>query len=600
MKQFFKTFFAALLAFITGSGCMVLIAFSMITATIAGLATLGDSSSSEPATLSNGTILKVDISSLDETVIEDPLVGIFGDASAQPIALTTAVRTIREAKNNPNIDAIYLNTDGLGASIANIEEVRRALIDFKASGKKVIAYADDYGQQAYYLASVADRIILNPLGGVGLVGIATGNLMMSSALEKLGVEMMVFRVGTFKSAVEPFIQDKMSDANRLQTQQYIDGVWETILSGISEARGLSIEHLTDFAESGAALSYGDSPLKYGLVDTLAYREDVESIIAGLLDRDKDDLKMITLQDMTAHITEHNTTSDHKIRVVYAEGDIAQVDANVYTSQEKHIDYSLAKQLQELATDDDVDAVVLRINSPGGSAFISEQIWQSMVRLTKIKPVVVSMGSMAASGGYYIAAPASMIVAEPTTLTGSIGIFGMVPNVSQLAKKVGLNMDVVKTNTYADITLSMPMSPANEDHKRAIQRLVERGYETFLDRVAQGRQMTPEQVDSVGQGRIWLGKQALALGLVDKLGGLDTAIEEAARLAELDDYQIDYGQTSRSIFDTLFEGITQSDQFVARLRSAMLTPEERTLMEVLSTATHRSGVQARLPYGITAY
>lgn len=602
MKEFIKSFFAALLAQVVGVGCLVFFVVVGMVSLVAGLATLGESFAGNqgmPVELKAGTVLKINLSSLSDVVSEDPFASFTGGSSEQAVALSDAVRAIANAKNNPNIEAIYLNVEDIATGMASVDELRRAILDFKKSGKPVIAYGDSYSQKAYYLASVADKVYLNPQGAVSLMGVASGVMMYKDALDKLGVKMEVFKVGTFKSAVEPYILNRMSDANKLQVQEYIDGLWASIVGGIAEARGLSPDSLRSFVDAGKALSEAETLVDARIVDSLVYRKDMKQVFADCLERGEQDLRMVSLADMV-RLTESDGNGDANIKVLFAEGDITDATADYWSAGENHINYSLAEELHEAEEDDDIQAVVLRVNSPGGSAFLSEQIWQAVKSLRAKKPVVVSMGDYAASGGYYISAPANMIVAEPNTLTGSIGIFGLIPNASELANKIGVYTDVVKTSEFADLEVGIPFRPLTDAQRTLIQRQVERGYDVFLTRVAEGRKMSKEAVDAVAQGRVWLGRKALELGLVDKLGGLEVAIKEAATLAKLSNYNVIYGSTSKNIFVELFEGRATTDDFVARVRRSMLSSEERDMLRHLKGHTRYMGVQARLPYDFVAY
>lgn len=601
MKDFFKTFFAALLANIVGGGCIVIFFFIALTGVITSalVGTFGGNNT-QIAELRGNTILKVDVSSLNDIVEEDPFAMFNPNKSSQTLSLSEIVRTIAEAKNNPNISALYLNVEDIAAGMASVDELRRALQDFKKSDKPIIAYGDAYTQKAYYLASVADKVLLNPEGIVYLNGLASGNMMYKDALDKLGVKMEIFRVGTFKSAVEPFSQNRMSEANKTQVQEYLDGLWTSITEGIAQSRGLQAGDIKDFANQGKAFSAAQVFVDSKLVDSLVYRSEVASVFAQQLEQEEGELRMISLADMAMQVEPHTHNTDASIKVLFAEGEIMDILPDYWSSGTNVINYNLAKEIKAVEEDEDIKALVLRVNSPGGSAFLSEQIWHAMKSLRAKKPVVVSMGDLAASGGYYISAPANMIVAEPTTLTGSIGIFGMMPNASELVNKMGLYVDVVKTSEFADMEVSVPYRPLSEGQRNLIQRQVERGYDLFLSRVAEGRQMTKSAVDSVAQGRVWLGKRALELGLVDKLGGLDTAIEEAAKLAKVSDYNLDYGTTSKNYLRDLFESATPTDDFIARVRRAFLTKEERKALQMLHGATMYTGIQARLPYEFGAY
>lgn len=603
MKSFLKMFLASLLGIVAGSGCLILILFTFIAGAIASLASFG-SSDVEPAAIKANTVLKINLSQISEIVESNPLDNLLSSSKEDmPVSLTEAVRAIKKAKNNPNISGIYLNVEHIQAGMASVDELRRALQDFRASGKVIVAYADDFSQKAYYLASVADQITLNPEGSVSIMGIASSTLMMRSALSKLGIKTEVFKVGTYKSAVEPFILDHMSEANKEQVQTYIDGLWHNITSTIAEARGIEPDSIRLIAERGEAFAPAQLFVERKLVDTLLYRRDIKGFMAERLQLGKpEEVNMVTLSEMVNQPEVGAPISGDAISVIVAEGEIMPEKASLYGGVTS-ITYDLVDKLQEVAKREDVKAVVLRINSPGGSAFLSEQIWREVKALQELKPVVVSMGDVAASGGYYIASAADRIVAEANTLTGSIGIFGLVQNASELASRLGVNLDIVKTSKFANLEsgglAGLPINPMTDEERALIQRMVERGYRTFLSRVAEGRNMTLEQVDQVAQGRVWLGSKALELGLVDELGGLSTAVEAAAKLANLSEYRLDYGQTSRNILSELLESQSSSD-FVARLKYSFMSPRERELLLLLERQTASLGVQARLPYEISVY
>ncbi len=599
MKSFFKTFLAALLALVAGSGCIMIFFFVGVAGLIGSLSSLGDSNA-VPVNVEQHTVLKIDVAQLHDVVSVNPFDSFSASTAAQPISLSQAIRAIADAKNNPNIEALYLNVEGLEAGMASVDELRLALQDFKASHKPIIAYGDSYSQKAYYLVSVANQIYLNPLGSIELIGIASGEMMYKDALDKVGIKMEVFKVGTFKSAVEPYILNKISDANKLQKQEYINGLWSSILQGISTERKLNADSLNAEVNKGLAFVNSDKYVQTKLVDKLLYRDQIDSVFAAQLKVKKSDLKMVNLSALAAQQTDDIEVKDGVVQVIYAEGEITQANISPFAAGASTIGAGLGDKLREAAEDNDVKAVVLRMNSPGGDAFLSEQLWHAVKQLRSKKPVVVSMGDYAASGGYYISSAANRIVAQPNTLTGSIGIFGLFPNFSELVQKVGVNVEVVKTNDFADLTISMPYKPLTNEQRALIQGHVERGYDVFLSRVAEGRHMTKAQVDSVGQGRVWLGRKAQTLGLVDKLGGLDVAIKEAASLAKLSDYSVDYGVTRVNVWEELFKSSSPSNEFIARLRNAFLTDEERKAIRIMQGVTRYSGIQARLPYDFEPY
>ena len=599
MKSFFKTFLAALLALVAGSGCIMIFFFVGVAGLIGSLSSLGDSNA-VPVNIEQHTVLKIDVAQLHDVVSVNPFDSFSSSTATQPVSLSQAIRAIADAKNNPNIEALYLNVEGLEAGMASVDELRLALQDFKASHKPIIAYGDSYSQKAYYLASVANQIYLNPLGSIELIGIASGEMMYKDALDKVGIKMEVFKVGTFKSAVEPYILNKISDANKLQKQEYIDGLWSSILQGVSTERKVNADSLNAEVNKGLAFVNSDKYVQTKLVDKLLYRDQIDSVFAAQLKVKKSELKMVNLSVLAAQQTDDIEVKDGVVQVIYAEGEITQANISPFAAGASTIGVGLGDKLREAAEDDDVKAVVLRMNSPGGDAFLSEQLWHAVKQLRSKKPVVVSMGDYAASGGYYISSAANRIVAQPNTLTGSIGIFGLFPNFSELVQKVGVNVEVVKTNDFADLTISMPYKPLTNEQRALIQGHVERGYDVFLSRVAEGRHMTKAQVDSVGQGRVWLGRKAQTLGLVDKLGGLDVAIKEAASLAKLSDYSVDYGVTRVNVWEELFKSSSPSNEFIARLRNAFLTDEERKAIRIMQGVTRYSGIQARLPYDFEPY
>lgn len=600
MNSFSRTFFASLCANLLGLGCLVFVLFVGFTGLVTTWALSFSSGGNTAQEIQDNSILKIDLSSLNDIVNEDPWDFFPTNKAGKNLPLSSTIESINKAKNHPNIAAIYLNVEELDAGMASVDALRRALEDFKMSGKLVLAYADNYTQKAYYLASVADKVFLNPEGMVELTGLASGRMMYKDALDKLGVKMEIFRVGTFKSAVEPFSQNRMSEANKQQTQEYLDGLWDGIVQGIAQERLLEKEDIEEFVNTGKAYSSANTFVEAGLVDSLVYRRDLKELFAEQLELKATDLHMVSLYDVAMQEDTEPQVADKSVKILFAEGDITDVLPDYWQANVNTIGYSLVDELRAAEEDEQIGAVVLRVNTPGGSAFLSEQIWQSVKSLRIKKPVVISMGDLAASGGYYISAPANMIIAEEHTLTGSIGIFGMMPDASELTSKLGLYVDVVKTHEFADLEVSRPYRALNPAQRQLIQRQVERGYELFLKRVSEGRNMSRDAVDSVAQGRVWLGKRALELGLVDKLGGLDTAIKEAAKLAKLSDYRTDYGHHSKNFWQDILNSQNPSNEFVARLRRTFLREEERKVLQFLNSCQKYSGIQARLPYDFALY
>ena len=527
--NFFKTFLASLLAFFVAN----FVWFFLFIIIVAGVAAIGSSTTIvEPK-----SVLKIDLSeSIVDQPVNDPLAG-FDPMSMnvqKSVSNMQVMNAIESAAQDDNIEGIYINLTGAGtASAALLEEVRDYITAFKESGKFVVAYGEVYSQGGYYLASVADSIYLNPAGQMDWHGLAAQVMFYKGLLDKLGVEPQVFRHGTFKSAVEPYIMNRMSPENRTQMETYINSIWGTMVADIAKERNLSIDSLNMFATDLSAMMAEDA-LANRMVDGLKYEDEVEDILREKLELDADeDITFVTLGEYIAANPYTPTYSDNKIEVIYAEGQIVQG-----TSEQGTLGSStLADQLAEARLDEEVKAVVLRVNSPGGSALASEVIWREMELLRQQKPVIVSMGDYAASGGYYISAPADAIIADATTLTGSIGVFGLMFNAEKaLNNKLGITIDVAKTNPSAD--MGMPFRAVSSSERAHIMRSIEQVYSTFVNHVADGRNMTFDSVDAIGQGRVWTGNDGNRIGLVDEIGGLKYAIAVAADKAEcLDDYMV---------------------------------------------------------------
>ena len=480
----------------------------------------------------------------------------------------------------------------MGAGFASIEEIRKALADFKTSGKFVVAYGDQYSQRLYYLASVADKVMLNPQGSIGWYGLASTPVFYKDLLSKIGVEMQVFKVGTYKSAVEPFISTEMSPANREQVTVFLDGIWGQMLGDISESRGVSKEKLNEAADKMLMFYPAEDCVEYGLADTLIYKNDVRNYLKTLIGIDKDDrMPVLTLKDMVN--VKKNVPKDKSgniVAVYYAYGAIDS--GSSYADSENGINSEkVIRDLRRLKEDEDVKAVVLRVNSPGGSAFGSEQIWYAVTELKKEKPVIVSMGDYAASGGYYISCNADSIVADPTTLTGSIGIFGMFPNVKGLTDKIGLSFDVVKTNTYSDF--GMMGRALNDGEKALMQNMVNEGYELFVKRCAEGRGMTTDEIKKIAEGRVWTGAKAKELGLVDELGGLDKALEIAIGKAGLDAYTVMSYPGKKSFFETLMD--TNPGGYIQSRMLKGKVGELYNQFDWLNNFENYDKIQARVPF-----
>ncbi len=523
MKDFFKNVLATavgvlLVGFITG--------FFMVVSLV-GMAL----SQSETAPVADNSVLVLRLTgSLSERANDDMLASLFGDRIPK-LGLATMTEAIRQAKESDKVKGIYIEAGAFAPdSYASLAAIRRELEEFRKAGKWIIAYGDSYTQGAYYLASVADKVYLNPQGQVDWHGLGSEPVFVKDLLAKLNVRMQVAKVGTYKSATEMFTGEKMSDADRQQTTAYLTGIWQNVVSAVGKSRSLTAQQLNAYADSLVSLAAPQDYVRMRMVDGLLYTDQVRQAVKKKLGLSPDDeIPQVSMSDLLAAGPEDKKGDE--IAIYYAVGDI--VDGVVaMPSRESVIDaQKVCADLQDLAKDKDVKAVVLRVNSPGGSAYASEQIWHQVMELKKVKPVVVSMGSYAASGGYYISCPANWIVAEPNTLTGSIGIFGMFPDVSGLLReKLGLKFDEVKTNKYALFgTRSRPFTADELSH---LESYIDRGYKLFRQRVADGRRLKVEQVEQVAQGHVWLGQDALRVGLVDQLGGVEVALRKAAQLAKL--------------------------------------------------------------------
>lgn len=523
MKDFFKNVLATavgvlLVGFITG----FFMAVSLV-----GMAL----SQSETAPVADNSVLVLRLTgSLSERANDDVLASLFGDRIPK-LGLATMTEAIRQAKESDKVKGIYIEAGAFAPdSYASLAAIRRELEEFRKAGKWIIAYGDSYTQGAYYLASVADKVYLNPQGQVDWHGLGSEPVFVKDLLAKLNVRMQVAKVGTYKSATEMFTGEKMSDADRQQTTAYLTGIWQNVVSAVGKSRSLTAQQLNAYADSLVSLAAPQDYVRMRMVDGLLYTDQVRQAVKKKMGLSPDDeIPQVSMSDLLAAGPEDKKGDE--IAIYYAVGDI--VDGVVaMPSRESVIDaQKVCADLQDLAKDKDVKAVVLRVNSPGGSAYASEQIWHQVMELKKVKPVVVSMGSYAASGGYYISCPANWIVAEPNTLTGSIGIFGMFPDVSGLLReKLGLKFDEVKTNKYALFgTRSRPFTADELSH---LESYIDRGYKLFRQRVADGRRLKVDQVEQVAQGHVWLGQDALRVGLVDQLGGVEVALRKAAQLAKL--------------------------------------------------------------------
>ena len=534
---------------------------------------------------------------ISEQGSENPLSMFTGDNSLNS-GLNDILSSIKKAKANDDIKGIYIEAGALAANYATLQEIRNALADFRKSGKWIVAYGDFYTQGAYYVASVADKVYINPKGIVDWHGIGAQTMFYKDFMAKFGVKWQVVKVGTFKSATETFTEEKMSDANRLQTQTFIDGTWRNVCDAVSKSRGISVDSLNSYADSYLALQATETLVKAKMVDGMMYGDQVKDAVKKIMKLDKDDdIAQLTLNDMLN--VKDGKVEGSEIAVYYAEGDIVQDPkaATMFGNNNYIASRKVCKDLEDLMNDDDVKAVVVRINSGGGDAYASEQMWHQMSELRKVKPVVVSMGDYAASGAYYMSAPASWIVAQPNTLTGSIGIFAVIPDLSGLVTtKLGVRFDEVKTNRNSTFG-NLMARPFNAEEKAMLQASVNRGYSLFRQRVAEGRRLPVESVEKIAQGRVWLATDALNIKLVDQLGGIDDAVKKAAQLAKLKDYYTSDYPAAASWMDNLLNSMSSSGTYLdEQLRQTLGDFYQPFTM--LRSIDKREAIQARIPYAIS--
>ena len=534
---------------------------------------------------------------ISEQGSENPLSMFTGDNSLNS-GLNDILSSIKKAKANDDIKGIYIEAGALAANYATLQEIRNALADFRKSGKWIVAYGDFYTQGAYYVASVADKVYINPKGIVDWHGIGAQTMFYKDFMAKFGVKWEVVKVGTFKSATETFTEEKMSDANRLQTKTFIDGTWRNVCDAVSKSRGISVDSLNSYADSYLALQATETLMKAKMVDGMMYGDQVKDAVKKMMKLEKDDdIAQLTLNDMLN--VKDEKVEGSEIAVYYAEGDIVQDPkaATMFGNNNYIASRKVCKDLEDLMNDDDVKAVVVRINSGGGDAYASEQMWHQMSELRKVKPVVVSMGDYAASGAYYMSAPASWIVAQPNTLTGSIGIFAVIPDLSGLVTtKLGVRFDEVKTNRNSTFG-NLMARPFNAEEKAMLQASVNRGYSLFRQRVADGRRLPVESVEKIAQGRVWLATDALNIKLVDQLGGIDDAVKKAAELAKLKDYYTSDYPAAASWMDNLLNSMSSSGTYLdEQLRQTLGDFYQPFTM--LRSIDKREAIQARIPYAIS--
>ena len=584
MKDFIKYTMATVVGLVLVSIIMGILTFVSMAGMIA--------SEGMSSPIEKKSVLRITLKgSITERAGEENPLSKLGGETTQQIALDQALQALEKAAKNDKIEGIYMEGGILSAYPAEVQELRQALLKFKKSGKWIIAYADTYSRSAYYLCSVADKVYLNPIGMLDWSGLSSNPMFFTGLMKKLGIKMQVFKVGTYKSAVEPYIAEQMSDANREQVSSYQQSIWNNMLKDVAKSRKTTAEALNSLADSLTILSGPEASVKGGLVDKLCYQDEVKKILKNKAKMEEDEsLRFVSISDV-AQSEELNDKVDDEIAVYYAYGEIKEDITGGFAQESAITSKQMTKDLQELREDDDVKAVVLRVNSPGGSAYASEQIWREVQLLSKEKPVIVSMGALAASGGYYISCGANKIFAEPTTLTGSIGIFGMIPDATELlTDKLGLSFDVVKTNAHSDF--GAMGRPLNESECRLMQAYINQGYELFTGRVAQGRKISQDSVKAVAEGRVWTGEQAMKIGLVDKLGNLNDAIAAAAKAAKIEKYSVGRYPEPAPWFASLLQE-KKADYMDSQMRSALA--EFYPAFSLIRDLKNQDAIQARMTF-----
>lgn len=565
------------------SGCLIFFAVYFICSAILGWI-MGDALSSSSVTLQDQTVYRLQLKGtlVEQAQEENPFAGLMGQmpyvgsrANQKTVGLDNILSNIRLAKNDDKILGIWLDGAELSMAPASAKAIRDALVDFRKSGKWVLASAKSYGQTNYYVASAADRIVLDPTGEVNWNGLSAQKMYFTRALEKLGVEMQILKVGTFKSAVEPYFRTSMSDADRQQTMEFLGGIWDEYKSAVGASRGLSAAQLDALADRYMGLQPAKDQVEAGLVDSLVYTQDVDSLLRVFTGTK--DYHLITTGKL-AQVKRPESKAKDKVAVLYLEGEITDEEGDGIVGTE------VIKTFKKIRKDDAIKALVLRVNSPGGSANASEQIWRAVQKIKADSiPVVVSMGDYAASGGYYISCGADYIFAEPTTLTGSIGIFGTIPNVAKLRDKIGVDVDGIGTNKHSDLEGNIIYKGMNNEEQALMQTMVERGYDLFTSRCAEGRHVEQDYIKSIGEGRVWLGAKGKEIGIVDELGNIDDAIAKAVELAGLETYRLTYYPEVADLYQELlklFDNTTDEEKMILKVKEFCSKPRVMAKMDEL--------------------
>ena len=587
MKDFLKYTLATIVGLMA---CMIIVTIISIVS-IVGIAASAETTTS----VNENSLFKLELKGeVTERMVDNPFASLISEEQTA-LGLNDILSSIQKAAENEYIKGIYLEAGGIMASPASTEEIRNALVRFKQTGKFIIAYGDNYTESDYYICSVADKVILNPQGMVDWHGMVWQTIYFKDLLARLGVEMEVCKVGTYKSAVEPYTSMEMSDENREQITAYVTSIWNNMVDGVSLSRGLTAEQLNEYADRYIAFEGAEASLEAGLVDTLLYMDGVKAYLKEKMEID-DDKRLATLSLDEVKNIQKNVPLDKSgniIAMYYAEGQIVDAPSTGMSSTPEIVGETVSADLRKLRDDETVKAVILRVNSPGGSAFASEQIWNEVVKLKEKKPVIVSMGDYAASGGYYISCAADTIIAQPNTITGSIGIFGMFPNPHKLiTDKLKLNIETVKTNKHADCG-SMGRF-VNADERVIMQRYINQGYATFVKRCADGRGMSTSDIEAVAQGRVWTGEMAMELGLVDLLGDIEMAKEIAAEKAGIESYTLISYPKEKGALDMF---LNQAKENYIDARIGKIAGDFKQELNLIYNLENMNRIQARMPFNI---
>ncbi len=596
MKEFGKYVLATIVGTIATSVIVVILGLM----SVVGIVASGESTKS----VTDNSVLTLNLNGVISETASTDIIGQLTGGEANQMGLNDILSAIKKAKEDDKIKGIYIEAGFMQAGVGTLLEIRNALEDFKTSKKWIVAYGDTYSQSTYYIASLADKIYLNPNGELDLHGIAAQTMYVKDLYAKFGIKYQVIKVGKFKSATEAYTEDHMSDANREQTTRMVNGIWSDICGSISKSRGISVDSLNSYADQVTAMMSQEDLKSKKLIDGLLYHDEIKAEIKKMLKIDEDEIiSQLSVADMR-NVKDTKKKGD-EIAVYYASGTIVDTPMQGIMSmnQEQIVGTEMSKNIEDLMNDDDVKAVVIRVNSPGGSAYASEQIWHQIAKLKERKPVVVSMGDYAASGGYYISCNASWIVAQPTTITGSIGIFGVIPEASELLKdKLGLHFDGVSTNRHADMTATVYgflMRPFNAEETQLLQTYINRGYALFRKRVADGRKQDVNVIENIAQGHVWLGKDALGIKLVDQLGGLDDAVKKAAQLAKIDSYYTEEYPAEEDWTEKIMNMGSAGNNYLNEKMKAELGDWYLPFVQI-KNINNQCAIQAAMPYTLKIY